>query len=109
MLTETDMRPRGLADLPDVETDSLLQLIALCNADPRPEKIDVGVGVYRDSEGRTPILPVIKEAERILGALRQPFEILGNQAHVGVSIGVALAPEDGKDRTELMRKDEIAL
>ena len=28
MLTETDTRPRGLADLPDVETDSLLQLIA---------------------------------------------------------------------------------
>ena len=77
MLTETDMRPRGLADLPDVETDSLLQLIALCNADPRPEKIDVGVGVFRDSAGRTPILPVIKEAERILLDTQESKSYLG--------------------------------
>ena len=47
--------------------------------------------------------------ERIVGELRQPFEVLGNQAHVGVSIGVALAPEYGAERTELMRKADIAL
>jgi diguanylate cyclase (GGDEF)-like protein len=46
---------------------------------------------------------------RILTALRQPFQILGNQAHVGVSVGVALAPEFGTDRMELMRKADIAL
>jgi len=77
MLTEIDTRARGLADLPEVQTDSLLQLIALCNADPRPEKIDVGVGVYRDSEGRTPILPVIKEAERILLDTQESKSYLG--------------------------------
>src|SRR4029079_18284956 len=33
---------------------------------PRPEKIDVGVGVYRDSAGNTPILKVVKEAEKPL-------------------------------------------
>jgi diguanylate cyclase (GGDEF)-like protein len=47
--------------------------------------------------------------DRILRELRKPFDILGNQAHVGVSIGVALAPEYGTDRTELMRKADIAL
>jgi diguanylate cyclase (GGDEF)-like protein len=47
--------------------------------------------------------------DRILGELRLPFDILGNQAHVGVSIGIALAPEYGTDRTELMRKADIAL
>ncbi len=47
--------------------------------------------------------------DRILEELRRPFEILGNQAHVGVSIGVALAPECGTDRTDLMRKADIAL
>ena len=78
MLTETDTRPRGLADLPDVETDSLLQLIALCNADPRPEKIDVGVGVFRDGQGRTPILPVIKDAERILLETQETKSYLGS-------------------------------
>src|SRR5215212_11588108 len=63
MLTHTHAKARTLADLPPVESDSLLQLIALCEADPRPEKIDVGVGVFRDGSGRTPILQVIKKAE----------------------------------------------
>ena len=66
MLDRTDAKARGLADLPPVESDSLLQLIALAEADPRPEKIDVGVGVFRDGAGRTPILQVIKLAERQL-------------------------------------------
>ena len=47
--------------------------------------------------------------ERILEELRRPCEILGNQAHIGVSIGVAPAPQCGTDRTELMRKADIAL
>src|SRR4051794_7121534 len=66
MLTDTAAKPRGLADLPPVQSDSLLALIALCNADPRPDKIDVGVGVFRDAAGNTPILKVMKEAEQRL-------------------------------------------
>ena len=58
-------------------SDSLLQLIALCNADPRPEKIDVGVGVFRDGQGRTPIIPVIKDAERILLETQETKAYLG--------------------------------
>jgi diguanylate cyclase (GGDEF)-like protein len=46
---------------------------------------------------------------RILEAVRQPFTVLGHQAFVGVSIGVALAPEAGDDRIDLMRKADIAL
>jgi aspartate/tyrosine/aromatic aminotransferase len=78
MLSETDARARGLADLPEVQSDSLLQLIALCNADPRPEKIDVGVGVFRDGHGNTPILKVIKEAERILLETQETKSYLGS-------------------------------
>jgi aromatic-amino-acid transaminase len=66
MLDRTDAKARGLADLPPVKSDSLLELIALAAADPRAEKIDVGVGVFRDGAGRTPILQVIKHAERRL-------------------------------------------
>ena len=66
MLSETNAKARGLADLPPVISDSLLALIAMANADPRPDKIDVGVGVFRDAAGQTPILKVIKKAERIL-------------------------------------------
>ena len=66
MLTRTDIKARGLADLEPVAEDSLIGLIALVNADPRPDKIDVGVGVFRDSAGNTPILKVMKEAEQRL-------------------------------------------
>jgi len=78
MLSETDAKVRGLADLPEVESDSLLKLIALCNADPRPEKIDVGVGVFRDGQGNTPILKVIKDAERTLLETQESKSYLGS-------------------------------
>src|SRR5437764_7477950 len=66
MLNRADARARTLADLPPVNSDSLLKLIALAEADPRPNKIDVGVGVFRDAAGNTPILKVMKEAEQRL-------------------------------------------
>lgn len=46
---------------------------------------------------------------RILSAVREPFDILGHQAFVGVSIGIALAPDAGSERVEVMRKADIAL
>jgi aspartate/tyrosine/aromatic aminotransferase len=66
MLTHTHAKAKGLADLPPVLNDSLIALIGMVNADPRPDKIDVGVGVFRDGAGNTPILKVIKEAEQRL-------------------------------------------
>ena len=66
MLTQAHAKAKGLADLPSVPSDSLLALIALCEADPRQNKIDVGVGVFRDGAGNTPILKVMKEAEQRL-------------------------------------------
>jgi aromatic-amino-acid transaminase len=78
MLTQTHAKARGLADLPPVIDDSLLKLIALCNADPRPHKIDVGVGVFRDGAGNTPILKVIKEAEQRLLDTQKSKSYLGS-------------------------------
>jgi diguanylate cyclase (GGDEF)-like protein len=46
---------------------------------------------------------------RILAAVREPFDMLGHQAFVGVSIGIAIAPDAGVDRVEVMRKADIAL
>jgi diguanylate cyclase (GGDEF)-like protein len=47
--------------------------------------------------------------DRIIHAVSQPFRLLGSSAFVGVSIGVAVAPQGGVDRAELMRKADIAL
>ncbi|HKC02834.1 MAG TPA: amino acid aminotransferase [Sphingomicrobium sp.] len=66
MLTPTYEKTRGLADLSPVAEDPLIALIGMVNADPRPDKIDVGVGVFRDGAGNTPILKVMKEAEQRL-------------------------------------------
>jgi len=65
--------------LDEQKTDSLLQLIALCDADPRPDKIDVGVGVYRDAAGGTPILRSVKKAERLLWERQETKAYLGSQ------------------------------
>jgi aromatic-amino-acid transaminase len=46
--------------------DALLALIKLHEADQRPDKIDLGVGVYRTDSGATPVFRAIKAAERQL-------------------------------------------
>ncbi|HEY0630182.1 MAG TPA: EAL domain-containing protein [Sphingomicrobium sp.] len=48
-------------------------------------------------------------AKRILKEVDRPFDILGSQVHIGVSIGVALSAEAGTDRLEIVRKADIAL
>ena len=78
MLTTADAQARGLADLPPVQSDSLIALIGMVNADPRPDKIDVGVGVFRDGDGRTPILKVMKEAEQRLVDTQETKAYLGS-------------------------------
>lgn len=59
--------------------DSLIALIALAEADPRPGKVDVGVGVYRDAAGNTPILKCVKEAERRLVEGQKTKSYIGSQ------------------------------
>jgi aspartate/tyrosine/aromatic aminotransferase len=48
--------------------DAILGLIAEHRDDPRPNKIDLGVGVYRNEAGETPVLGTVKKAEhRLVG------------------------------------------
>lgn len=46
--------------------DKILQLMQLFKDDPRPEKIDLGVGVYKDASGLTPVMRSVKRAEAML-------------------------------------------
>ncbi len=46
--------------------DPILQLAADYQKDPRPHKIDVGIGVFKDASGATPILDSVKVAEQRL-------------------------------------------
>jgi len=56
----------AFAGLEPHKPDALLALIAQYRADPRADKIDVGVGVYRSEVGETPVMRAVKNAEAVL-------------------------------------------
>src|SRR5690606_38487224 len=50
--------------------DPILGLTEAFKNDPRPGKINLGVGVYQDANGQTPLLPsVLKAAQKVVGTL----------------------------------------
>jgi aromatic-amino-acid transaminase len=63
--------------------DSLLALIKLYAADARPDKIDLGVGVYRTGQGETPVFGAIKAAERKLVEEQDSKAYLGPEGDMG--------------------------
>ncbi|MEH3035852.1 MAG: aromatic amino acid transaminase [Sphingomonas adhaesiva] len=54
------------ANLREQAPDGLMALMMAFRADPRAGKVDLGVGVYRDDRGNTPVMAAVKAAERIL-------------------------------------------
>jgi diguanylate cyclase (GGDEF)-like protein len=48
-------------------------------------------------------------ADRIIAAVRQPYDIGGHRIAVGVSIGIAMTPADGTTPETLLKKADIAL
>lgn len=59
------------------QSDTLLALMGAYRADVRPQKMDVGVGVYRDKEGATPVMAAVKTAEARVLASQQSKAYLG--------------------------------
>lgn len=51
------------ANLKPLPTDPILGLMAKYRQDTNPNKIDLGVGVYKTEQGDTPILSCVKKAE----------------------------------------------
>ncbi len=64
-----------LAELP---ADAILKLIAEHKNDTRPDKVDLGVGVYRDEHGATPIPRAVKKAEQYLVETQTTKAYLGS-------------------------------
>ncbi len=48
-------------------------------------------------------------AEKILHAVAQPFELVGQSFQISSSIGIAVYPEDGKDEKTLLKHADIAM
>ncbi|BBC71992.1 aromatic amino acid aminotransferase [Altererythrobacter sp. B11] len=84
--------------------DALLALIKLYEADARPDKIDLGVGVYRTRDGDTPVFASIKAAEQLLVDTQDTKAYLGPEGDM--SFVHALMPHIfGKDATHHGRID----
>jgi len=81
--------------------DALLGLIALHRQDPRPTKIDLGVGVYRNDDGETPVMAAVKAAERRLAENQSTKAYLGAEGDARfvdllalIVLGSALASDE---------------
>lgn len=69
------------APLPQQPADALLALIGLYRDDPRAHKLDLGVGVYRDEAGRTPVMAALKQAEKRLWESQDSKSYLGPEGN----------------------------
>ncbi len=65
--------------LQPMPADAILGLIVEHRNDPRPQKIDLGVGVYRDASGNTPVPETVKQAEKRL------LESQSSKAYIGTA------------------------
>ena len=75
--------PRTVFDgLSPQQPDGLLALIGAYRADSRAGKLDLGVGVYRDDKGRTPVFEAVKAAERLLVEQQQTKAYLGPEGDI---------------------------
>lgn len=77
--------------------DPLLALIGLFRDDPRAGKMDLGVGTYRDERGNTPVMAVVKAAERMLLEGQQTKGYLGpegDRRFVELLVPIAFGADD---------------
>jgi len=53
-----------LEHLKEQPADKILMLMQSYREDPREDKVDLGVGVYKDASGNTPVMRAVKAAEK---------------------------------------------
>src|ERR1700748_3527440 len=56
--------------------DPILGVTEAFNADPNPRKVNLGVGVYCNEEGKVPLLECVREAQKALEAKAAPHPYL---------------------------------
>ena len=66
-----------LSNLTAQPQDKILALVGAYRADLRQDKIDLGVGVYKDSTGATPIMRAVKSAEELLWQVQKTKSYVG--------------------------------
>lgn len=69
--------------------DKIIEMMQVFRADPRDDKIDLGVGVFKDAEGRTPVMRAVKAAERRLVDEQDSKAYVGLTGDLGFVDGMA--------------------
>ncbi|WP_299046980.1 amino acid aminotransferase [uncultured Tateyamaria sp.] len=77
--------------------DGILMLMQMYRDDPRDSKVDLGVGVYKDASGNTPIMRAIKTAE----------EQLWHAETTKTYVGLAGAPDFNDAMVKLVLADAV--
>jgi aspartate/tyrosine/aromatic aminotransferase len=88
-------------NLETLPPDPILGVTAAFRADPDPGKVDLGVGVYRDIDGNTPVPAAVREAERRLLAGQSSKTYVGPAGNLDFNeriVSLALGPLSGQLR-----------
>lgn len=66
-----------------VPPDAIMALMQQCKEDVRPEKVDLGVGVYKDVAGGVPIMRAVKTAEELIFGEEKTKTYVGTTGRIG--------------------------
>ena len=91
--------------------DAIMALMQQCKADPNPDKIDLGVGVYKDASGETTILKAVKQAEKQLWAAETTKSYVGtrgNEDFRHAMLDMMLGGDSGKIDPALLNRTASA-
>ena len=90
-----------LTNLTPQPADKILQLMQKFREDPRTDKIDLGVGIYKDASGGTPVMRAIKEAEKRLWeteTTKKYTALAGDPAYGDAMVDLVLGNAVPRDR-----------
>ncbi len=87
--------------LKEQPADKILALMEMYRADPRADKVDLGVGVYKNAEGITPVMRAVKAAEQKIWeeqTTKAYTGLAGDPAYADVMVNLVLADSVTRDQ-----------
>ncbi|WP_413111830.1 aromatic amino acid transaminase [Thaumasiovibrio sp. DFM-14] len=90
-----------LSNLSPAPLDPILSLTVAFRADKREQKMDLGIGVYKNAQGETPIMAAIAQAQRKVMATQQTkayVGLAGNEQFNSAMMQLVLGDGDSRER-----------
>lgn len=86
--------------------DAILQLAIEFREDKRPDKMDLGIGVYKDARGKTPVMAAVKKAETLVHEREDTkayISLAGDEAFNGAMLKLLFGSELDVGRTRAIQ------